>query len=215
VTINKLLQRISTLAMFAIILGACASGPKITRLTPLSESAGAPYGNILVLSLFKSFDNRRYLEQEIVKQLEDRGIKAVAMTSLADSRTPVNRKTLLELVERTNADAVLVTQIISFDTSSKSTDMRPQATYNIRPTYYYDVFSVELTEYVEPAIIQHRHDVALETDLFSADSQEKVWAIASERQVTEGLDRFGDYSVFVDEAKAIVRAMSSDKLIKR
>ena len=50
-------------------LGACA-GTTVTRVQELSESADAPYDNVLVISLFKSFDARRYLEDAIVKELE-------------------------------------------------------------------------------------------------------------------------------------------------
>jgi len=207
--------RVALLSLVTVILAACSSGPQITRLQPLSESADAPYRNILVVSLFESFDARRYLDQEIVNQLSARGVKAVAMTSLTKSTTPVNRDTVVKLVERINADSVLVTQLTSLETSTKAKDANPQATYNFRPTYYYNVYSVELTEYTEPDYLEFEHTLALATDLFSAESQQKVWAIASESKIKESLEHYRDYSKIVDEAEAIVHTMAQDKLIAR
>ena len=50
-----------SLLIFAVLISACA-GPQITRIQPLSETADAPYGNVLVISMFDSFDMRRYFE---------------------------------------------------------------------------------------------------------------------------------------------------------
>ena len=68
------------LVSVAVLLAACA-GPQVTRTQPLDRSADAPYSNVLVVSMFKSFDMRRIFEREIVEQLEARGVKAVASTS--------------------------------------------------------------------------------------------------------------------------------------
>ena len=207
--------RIAVPSLLTVILGACSSGPHITRLQAPSEPADAPYQNILVVSLFESFDARRYLDQEIVKQLAARGVKAVGMTSLTKSTTPVNRDAVVKLVERIDADSVLVTQLISLETRAKARDASPQATYNFRPTYYYNVYSVELTEYVEPKHLEFNHTLALATDLFSAGSQQKVWAIASESKIKESLEHYRDYSKIVDEAEAIVHSLEQDRLIAK
>jgi uncharacterized lipoprotein YmbA len=55
----------------AIALSACASGPQITTVQELQQSADAPYDNILVVSLFESFDTRRYLEHPNARDASD------------------------------------------------------------------------------------------------------------------------------------------------
>jgi hypothetical protein len=60
------------LICLALALSACSS-TQITKVQNLSPSADAPYSNILVISLFESYDARVYLEKEIVKQLSERG----------------------------------------------------------------------------------------------------------------------------------------------
>ena len=203
----------NTLLLSAIVLlGACA-GPQVTQIQQLAETADAPYDNVLVISLFKSFDARRYLEKDIVKELEGRGVKAVASTSLMDTKTPVSRQTFLSMVDSLDSDAVLVTQLVNLESAAKMKDMNPQSTHNIRPTFYHDVWSVELTEYVEPQGLELTHDIVLATQLYSVRDLKPVWAIESNTKIVQAYDQRGDVSVITDEAKAIVSHMSTDGLL--
>ena len=196
-----------------LFLAACSAGPQVTRVQNLTDTADAPYDNVLVISLFESFDARRYLEKEIVKQLEERGVRAVASTSLMNTRTAVTRQTFLSMVDSLNSDAVLVTQLASLESRGKRKDMNPQSTYTFRPTYYYDVWSVELTEYVDPQSLELKHDIVLATQLYSVRDQEPVWAIESTSKLVQDFDQSLDYSVITNEAKAITRHLSRDGLI--
>lgn len=200
------------LVVAVALLGACA-GPQVTQIQALSETADAPYGNVLVISLFKSFDARRYLEKDIVRELERHGVRAVASTSLMDTRTPVSRETFLAMVNDLDSDAALVTQLVNLETKAKMKDMNPEATYNIRPTYYYDVWSVEQTEYIEPQGLELTHSVALATQFYSVAKLEPVWAIESRTKIVSAFDQRGDVSVITDEAKSIVSHLSRDGLL--
>lgn len=199
--------------LFAMAALCGCAGTQVTQIQELSETADAPYDNVLVISLFKSFDARRYLEKEIVKQLEAKGVTAVASTSQMDTRTPVTRKTFQDMAHSLNSDAVLVTQLVSFDTKTKMKDARAQSTYNIRPTYYYNVWGVELTEYVEPQSLQLNHDIALATQLHSVAKQEPVWAIESRTRISVEYDQHRDISVLTDEARSIASHLSRDGLL--
>ncbi len=209
------MKKLALLAALTLFLSACAGGSKVTRIQPLSESADAPYKNVLVVSLFDSFDLRRILEQEVVKELQTQGVNAVASTSMMNTRTPVNRATFLEMVDKLGSDSVLVTQIVNIDTTSKMKDMNPQATYNFRSTYYYNVWSVELTEYKEPPMVNLKHDVLLATQLFSVKTQEPVWTIETQSQIKQNVDQRTGGAAILGEAKAIVESMASDRLIAK
>ncbi len=214
-TSQKRLKQSLLLVLLITALAACASGPQVTRLQTEAGSASPPYETILVVAVLKSFDSRRYLEKEVVKALEAKGTRAVAMTSLADSRTPLNRNTIIPLIEQVEADAVLVTQLTGLQTDAKLKNRNPQSSLNIRPTGYYNVFSVEVTEYVEPPAVQYEFGVALRTDLFSADSKESVWAIASTSNEKTDISGPAVYSGYADQAAAIVRALRQDKLVAK
>lgn len=197
-----------------VMLGACAG----TQVATTQNSAGASdtrYGNVLVIFLAESFDSRRYLETEIVKQLTERGIGAVRSTSMMDSRTPVSRETFLAMVDEIKVDAVLVTQIADLQSTGKVVNMNPQATYNITPTYYYNVWGVDLTEYKEPQAVNFEHKLALATQLYSVETKGVVWAIESHAKIQQDFDEERKYSVFVDEATAIVKQLARDGMLKK
>jgi hypothetical protein len=211
------LRRVFGILGVSLVLGACAGSHVSTTQTSSTTSAAsdATYENVLVIFLAESFDSRRYLETEIVKQLTTRGTNAVRSTSMMDSRTPVNRETFLAMVEKVQADAVLVTQIADLESSGKAVTMNPQATYNITPTYYYNVWGVDLTEYKEPQAMNFEHQLSLATQLFSAESRSVVWAIESHSKIRQDFDEGRQYSIYVDEATAIVKQLVRDGLIAK
>ena len=208
-----LFRRILLVITIAIVSVACSTRPQITRTQELSASADAPYKNILVVTLFSSFDSRRYLEEEVVSKLSELGTNAVASTSLMDTRTPVVRDTFLKMVQDIDADAVLLTQLVSLRSVGTVVDMNPQATVNLRPTGYWNVFSVDTTEYVEPQAVDFEHSLVLKTDLYSVRSEATVWGIESRSKIELGFDQAKDYQVIVNEARAITSSLSGDDLI--
>ena len=206
-------QKILPLVWVAFALAACSAAPQVTRTQSLSESADAPYDNILVIFLFSSFDSRRYLENEVVGKLSELGVQAVASTSLMDTRTPVTRQTFLAMVEAIDADAVLVTRLVTLETEGKMVDMNPEVTYNFRPTQYFNVWSVDVEEYVEPQAVDFKHSLVLGTQLYSVLSKDVVWAIEAKSTIDPDFGEIADYSIYVDEAEAITSHLSKDGLI--
>ena len=203
------------LLLFGMVaaLAACSTGPQITRTQEVPESADIPYKNILVITLLSKFDSRRYLEQEVVSRLSALGTSAVASTSLMNTKTPMVRDTFMKMVEELDADAVLVTQLSSLRSEGTVVDMSPEATLNLRPTNYWNVFSVDLTEYVEPQAVDFEHTLVLRTELYAVRTQEPVWGIESRSKFSMGFDQAKDYSIFVSEAEAIAKHLSMDGLI--
>lgn len=204
-----------TLLLATFLLLAACAGTSVTKTQDLSDSADAPYDNVLVVSLFSSFDMRRFFEADLVKQLTAQGVKAVASTSMMDTKTPVNRQTFVDMVEKLGSDAVLVTQLVSIDAESKMKDMNPQATYNFRPTYYYNVWSVEQTEYVEPQSLEIKNTLMLSTTVFSAITKEPVWSIQTESKFTQNFDQRAGATVIENEAKTITRHLARNGLLAK
>lgn len=200
------------LATISICIAACA-GRQVTTVQPLSESADAPYANVLVVSLFSSFDRRRIFERAIVDQLAERGIRAVPSTSRMNTRTPLNRNTFVAMVEELGSDAVLVTQLVDVETTGKVKTMRPEATYKVGPTYYFNVWSVDLTEYREPPAIEVKDNIILAAQVYSARTKEPVWGIETRLTIKKNLEDPLGQSVIVAEAESIARNLARDGLI--
>lgn len=198
-----------------MLLTACASGPSVEVTQELEPSADAPYSKILVVTLFDSFDARRYLEGEIVKLLTEQGTMAVASTTMMRPSTPVVPKTFIDMIDEVGADGLLLTQLTALNSAATEQDASPQATYNYWPSYYWNVWSVELTEYVEPPRILIESTLVLATQVFSVAERAPVWGMESTSQFVEVQEDGLDYQIFIDEATAIVTRMQRDGLINR
>ena len=202
------------LVCVVLFLAACG-GPNIKRVMPLSESADAPYDDVLVVTLFESFDVRRNFEREIVKQLKERGIEAVASTSKMTTKTPVNRESVLAIVDELSSDSVLVTQLVNLETASKVRGANPESTYNVRPTYYYNVWNVELTEYEAPPGLELKHELTMAIEMFSASSTKSVWAIETNSKISRDINQQTSGNTAQKEARAIINAMARDGVLAR
>ena len=199
-----------------LVLAPAFAGPRITRTQDVSESADTPYQNILVIALFSKFDSRRRLEKAVVEELSERGTHAVASTSLMDTKTPVTRQTFLAMLDELDSDAVLVTQLVDIKSKATMTESAsPEATLKVRPTYYFNVWEVELTEYMEPQTLEVKSSFVLATQLYSVLNQEAVWAIESKSKIVETGGPEANYLVYLDEGKAMVKQLSRDRLIAR
>lgn len=212
-TLNFSRCRILVISWLAMAVAACSTAPQVTHTMEAPADSDAPFHKILVITLFEAFDPRAYLEKEVVLKLAELGTDAVASTTMMNSRTPVTRETFMAMVEDIGADAVLVTQLSSLETKVTVKDMRPEATWNIRPTYYYNVFSVDLTEYVEPQGVELEHNLVLATELYSVDKREGVWGIQSKSKIIFDHEQTSDYSIYIAEANAIAKSLLRDKMI--
>lgn len=209
-----MIRRTLVLSAF-LVLTACGPTQQVTHVGKVAPTADAPYSDFLVISLFKSFDARRYLEQELVKELSKQGISAVASTSLMNTKTPATRETFVAMVQDLGVDGVLVTQLVSFESEAKMKTMRPKASYNYSPTYYWNVWNVEQTEYIEPQGLNLKHVIRLATQVFSASQLEAVWAMETKTDLVSAFDNRNDISFINKEARSIVSQVSRAGLLAR
>lgn len=207
--------RTATFLAGCLMLASCASGGTVTVTQELTDDAGAPFERVLVISLFDSFDARRYLETEIVNAMAAEGVEAIASTTMMNSLVPIERKTFVDMIQNIDADSVLLTQLTSYKVVTTEKDSSPQATYNYWPTYYWNVWQVELTEYVEPPRMLNEHRLVLASQMLSVKTREPAWAMETAGAFVEVQEDGLDYRVFIDEAETIVGRLKRDRVIDR
>jgi hypothetical protein len=119
------------------------------------------------------------------------------------------------MVDELGSDSVLLTQLVHLDMTSTVTNRSPQSTWNVRPTYYFNVWNVELTEYKEPPGLEIDHDITIAIQMFSVSAEGPVWAIETRSQLHRNIDQQRSGTSATDEAKGIVNAMARDGLLAR
>jgi len=61
--------------------------------------------------------------------------------------------------------------------------------------------------------VDFEHTLVLKTDLFSVKTEDPVWGIESRSKFDLGFDQAKDYTIIVNEAKAIPSYLSRDGLV--
>ncbi len=206
---------LALLALIAVSLAACSSAPRTQRLETGQAAVDAPYRHVLVVTLFDSAELRRDVERELVRRLTTAGAQASRMSALHSSDTDIDREAVLRQVEAVGADAVLVTQLVRFDTQAKSKNRSPKGSYKFGATPYFNVYTVEQAEYIEPPTVELTYDVAVQTDCYSVLGETKVWSIVTESHFKRDIEDQLDGSRIEAEAQAIVTALARDGLIGR
>ena len=204
-------------AFIVLALSACSTNTaRLNQVQPLDKSAQAPYNKVLVVGLFNSFETRSLLERAVVQDI-GRGIPgAVAATSFMKTTTPITTESILAVVKESGADAVLVTQLVDFSESrTKIKDRNPEASYKVRPTYYWNVWEVRLTEYMEPQYLETKVSLLLLTELYQVNNRKLVWAVESKAKITKDLSRPGYYPFVNSQATTIAQLMQSKGIIAR
>ena len=201
------------IASMAIFLSACSTMPRVKKIQKLPDTADAPYENILVIALLSNYTSRKGLEKQVVSQLAERGINSVASTSMMKTTTPMTREIYVAMVDEIGADALLVSQLVNLESDVTKKDASPEATYNIRPTYYFNVWEVDLTEYVEPQFVGLEGTYVLGTQVYSVSTRDVVWAIESTADFEQDITQPRPYLVYLDEASSIVHHLSRDGVI--
>lgn len=208
-----MLRNSMMITLLVILASGCAVPPKATITLEVTESAEVPFQNTLVLVLFSKFDTRRYLEDEIVNHLAAQGIKAVASTSMMTTKTPLTKDFILETMTELGSDSLLLTQLANLETTGEVKSMNPEVTYNVRPTYYVNVFSVDQQEFIEPQTVRFTHYLSTSSDLYSFKTKEKIWGMITYSKIKQNVDNMREYSIIVDEANAIVNSMLDDAVV--
>ncbi len=203
------------IASMVIFLSACATIPSVKKVQALPDTADAPYENFLVVALLSTYTARQGLEKQVVSQLAERGINAVASTSMMKTTTLMTRQNYVAMVDKIGADALLVSQLIDLDSDITKKDASPEATYNVRPTYYFNVWEVDLTEYIEPQFIGLEGTYELATQVYSVSTRDVVWAIESSADFEQDISVPRPYLIYLDEARSIVRHLSRDGVIAK
>jgi|GEM_PF-817739 len=210
------LRRAWLVTFVVILLSGCANKAQLVDIQSLEKSATVPYNKVLVVGLFDSFETRSLLERAIVRDIGRGTPGAIAATSLMTTTTPLNAESILAAVKKSGADAVLVTQLIDLTESQTIVkDRNPQTSVKVSPTYYWNVYDVRVTEYMEPQYLEAKGTVLLMTELYQVDGQQRVWGVESKAKIVKDLSR-PDYYPFVDsEAQKLVKRLRSEGIIQR
>jgi len=151
---------------------------------------------------------RRSFEKKFVEELEAAGIKAVESSSVMSKDQKIDKETILAAVEKTGADGVLLTYLVAVKEKEVST---PSVTYS--PVDDYHGGSIpDLSSgpgyRSETQYYSTRVKVHLETNLYDAKTEQKVWSARSRT-----LNPKSDTALIDSVIEVLAKDLKKNKLI--
>jgi len=196
------------LAMTMVVIAACVRQTEIIKLYDNSARAGQKYERLLVISVVGDTGTRRRLEELITGHLEDANVAAIAGYTETGLKTTLLQDEIDAAAKSANADAILITHIVSVDTRLDIDTGRTDILSECRGGDPLDYFLYDHRELKEPDTVKIAHTVVAVSNLYDASDGERLWTIQSTCFEKASMDE-----VLREEAKAIVRQLQIDKLV--
>lgn len=196
------------LLLFAVLTVGCARQTEVVKLYDNTASLDRQYQQFLVVGIAGDAETRRRLEELIAGELRSADVNAIAGHTETGPKTTLLQDEIDAAAQRTGADAILVTHIVSVDTTAEVEEGRVDILAECRGGDPADYFLYDYDELKEPNSVRMAHTVVAITNLYDAGARQRIWTIQStcfEKSTME--------EVLIEEAEAIARQLKTDKLI--
>lgn len=195
-------------AMTLFVLAACVPQTEVIKLYDNSDRVSQKYEQLLVVSVVGDIGTRRRLEELISGHLEAANVAAIAAYTETGLRTEMLQDEIDAAARHTDADAILITHIVSVDTRVDVDPGRTHIFSECRGGDPIDFFLYDYRELKVPDSVKIAHTVVAVSSLYDASDGERLWTIQSTCFEKASMDE-----VLQEEAKAIVRQLQIDNLI--
>lgn len=203
------LRHAPILLLVAVALTSCASSNQMVSEWKDPSFSARPGQEIVVMAVAENEISGRIWETEMSKQLQARGFKAIAGSSLLGTTgTRPDSAAVAQKVADAGADLVFVTRVLAID---KESTYIPGNTYIAPGTYYggyFGLFTHAYTAIETPGYIQQDTIVRLETSVFDVQTGRLVWG-----GVSESFNPSSTSSLAENMAQKIIRRLERSGVI--
>jgi hypothetical protein len=190
-----------------LFLTSCTT-TKLTNTWADKSYRGSLFSDILVIGVAEKSETRRSFEQKFVAKLEATGVKGVESSSVMSADEKIDKETILAVVERTGVDAVLLTYLVAVKEKELAS---PGPTYS-RADDYHGGSMPDLSSAYEyrsgTQLYTTQVKVRLETNLYDARTEQKVWSARSRT-----LNPKSDSALMDSVIDALVKDLKKNKLL--
>ncbi len=197
-------SKVLPLALVGLMAWGCAS-TRLVNIWQEQKFSGPRLARILVIDVTTQAGIRRTFEDEFVRQLDAKGVQALASYTLIPENGEVPKERLAEAVKESGVQGVIVTRLVRVENST--------AVYSgpyPGPPYpgFYGYYSWAWVGYYDPPQLYTYDAVIAETNLFDTASDLLIWSGTTEtfsrRDVKQGIREF---------AAVIIKALSTGHFI--
>lgn len=196
---NSLIKSVALLVVFSTFMFACAPATEITGTWSSPQTDNQTYNSIVVAALTDNVQVRQTIEDDLQRELQERGIKA---TKSIDIFPPAmmreegtNADMLMERITGDGHDAILTVAVVDEETETRyvpgTTAYTPATRYNWYGSFrgYYTYLRPSL---YDPGYYTEEKVYFLETNLYHASTDKLLWSAQSKSYSPSSLESFAE-----------------------
>ena len=166
----------------SIMMASCAS----TSLTASWTEAGLEqsFKHPMIIGISDSQQTRRIYENHFVAGLKERNITATPSYTLINSKQKINRETVVEVIQGTDIDSVLVTYVVSADSEMRHHDSPLNTGYSGSA----ETHMVSATMITTRGRSRSSEVIGLKNDFYSVQSKALVWSAQTKTVAPDSID---------------------------
>ena len=190
--------RLLVLLVLLTISSACATRTEIIDLYENKAYIGQNYNRILVADISGTVNDREEFEKLLAAAIREEGSDAIASYTVIGFKGPVNAESISTAIERSGADAVLVTHMASIESEPTLKEGRVDVQQKCRQGDLVHSFLYDYPEIKSPDEVGVSHTAKVIANLYDARDSERIWAVQS-----TCFDRDNWAEVVVDQTNGI------------
>ncbi len=204
---NRIALSTATIAIIGVFLG-CGGSVSLTNVWTDPGYTGQPKKNVLVVGLAQKPQVRTSFEYQLKHEFTSRGVAAMASVDGIPRDVQLDKQTFAQYFGNENLDAVLVTGLVSADTTDQYTPGNvyavPVGYYNTWHGYYGAVYAVHR----EPGYWTTNTKFVLESNLYDVATEKLIW-----RGISRAVNPENAMEVIEELSKILVNRLGQDGLV--
>ena len=195
-------------AIMGVFLG-CGGSVQLTSVWTDPGRSDQPKNNILVVGLAQRPQVRTSFEYQLKHEFTSRGVGAMASVDGIPQDVQLDKQSFAQYFGKDNLDAVLVTGLVSADTTDQYTPGNsyavPVGYYNTWHGYYGAVYAVHR----EPGYWTTNTKFVLESNLYDVATAKLIW-----RGISKAVNPENTMEVIEELSKILVNRLGEDGIVR-
>lgn len=198
-------MRVNT--FFVLLAGLLVTSCANTKIIDdwVDDDLAKTYHHPMIIGVSDSQQTRQIYEKHFVSELAKRNIKATPSYMLISSRQKMNRETVIDVVEDTEIDSVIITYLVSSETEVMHHESPLSQGYSGDPE----------STLLSSTLIANRYRtsnaeiITLKNDLYDVETKSLSWSAQTRTVAPESIDE-----VVTDVTELLVDQLLDDGVLK-
>jgi hypothetical protein len=166
----------TTLFMAALAFAIVACSGSSARMIPShieQTHVGKPVRDVLIIVIVENQEIRAIFEKHFKDWFTVKGVEAITSADVLplDVNTKLEKEAIIEVVDKYENDAILITHLVGMEESEVFSRDRPQYFFN-----YYGFYNYGLAYVTWPTVYGEKAKFSIETALYDAKTESPIWA---------------------------------------